>query len=54
MIQVIDDFVIDSDGTQYVMGRLGKRLNKNKGAIEEFIRDPSYGEASQKCRRCRS
>ena len=42
MIQVIDDFVIDSDGTQYVMGRLGKRLNKNKGAIEEFIRDPSY------------
>ena len=42
MIQVIDDFVIDSDSTQYVMGRLGKRLNKNKGAIEEFIRDPSY------------
>ena len=42
MIQVTDDFVIDSDGTQYVMGRLGKRLNKNKGMIEEFIRDPSY------------
>ncbi len=42
MIHVIDDFVIDSDGTQYLMGKLAKRINKKTGVDEEFIRTPSY------------
>lgn len=41
MIHVINDFVVTSDGTQYIMGRLAKSKKKD-GTEVEYIRQPHY------------
>lgn len=42
MVHVINDFYIDSDGTQYIMGKLGKTINKKTGEECFYIKSPSY------------
>ena len=42
MIHVIDDYVIDSDGTQYLMGKLGESISKKDGTKCVYIKNPSY------------
>lgn len=42
MIHVIDDYVIDSDGTQYMMGKLGESISKKDGTKCVYIKNPSY------------
>lgn len=41
MIKVLDKYVIDSDGKQFVAGKLASRVNK-EGQTEEYIKDPMY------------
>lgn len=40
MIKVIDKYVIDSDGRQFVAGKLASRVKE--GQTEEYIKDPMY------------
>lgn len=40
MIKVLDKWVIDSDGKQFVAGKLASRVKD--GQTEEYIRDPMY------------
>lgn len=42
MIKVIDKWVIDTDGKQYVGGKLAKRVNNTTGETEEYIQQPFY------------
>lgn len=42
MIHVIDDYVIDSDGTQYIMGKIGTSISKKDGSKVKYIKNPSY------------
>ena len=42
MIHVIDDYVIDSDGTQYIMGKIGTSISKKDGSEVKYIKNPSY------------
>lgn len=48
MIHVIDDWVIDSDGKQYVCGRLAKSKDKS-GEMKDCIRDPFYYSTVSGC-----
>ena len=41
MIKVLDKWVIDADGKQFVAGKLASRVNKD-GQTEEYIKDPMY------------
>ena len=41
MIKVIDKWVIDTDGKQYICGKLASRVTK-EGITEEYIKDPCY------------
>lgn len=41
MIRVIDRWVIDTDGKQYVGGKLARRTLKD-GTTEEYIQTPFY------------
>ena len=42
MIHVIDDYVIDSDGTQYIMGKIGTSISKKDGSEVKYIKNPAY------------
>lgn len=42
MIKVIDNWVLDADSHQYIIGKLGKYKNKKTNEMEEYIQDPSY------------
>lgn len=48
MIKVLDKYVIDSDGRQFVAGKLASRVN-NKGETEEYIKDPMYFPSFAMC-----
>lgn len=41
MIHVMNKFVIDTDGRQYIVGKLASRKTK-EGATEEYIKDATY------------
>lgn len=40
MIKVLDKWVVDSDGKQYVAGKLASRVKDDQP--EEYIKDPMY------------
>lgn len=42
MIHVIDDYVIDCDGSQYIMGKIGTSISKKDGSEVKYIKNPSY------------
>lgn len=42
MIRVIDDFVIDSDGTQFICGKLGHAVSKKDKTPYDYVKNPSY------------
>lgn len=48
MIHVIDKYVIDTDGRQYVVGKLASRTLKD-GTTEEYIKDPCYYRSIAVC-----
>lgn len=48
MVKVLDKWVIDSDGKQFVAGKLASRPTKD-GTTEEYIRDPMYHTSFAGC-----
>lgn len=42
MIHVIDEYVIDCDGSQYIMGKIGTSISKKDGSEVKYIKNPSY------------
>lgn len=42
MIHVIDDYVIDIDGSQYIMGKIGTSISKKDGSEVKYIKNPVY------------
>lgn len=50
MIKVLDKWVIDSDGRQFVCGKLASRITK-EGASEEYIKDAMYHTSFAGCLR---
>ena len=42
MIHVIDDYVIDCDGSHYIMGKIGTSISKKDGSEVKYINSPSY------------